>query len=162
MDKLNALRKEQKDSGKVGNVNYESLLGPFYFRAGDHLATYIMMNTDEFGNVKPFSEEPDSEADEAEDAAADGAEGEGEANAKEESKQEEAPQQDEAPKTMMINTSAPAAAPAAEDQNAVANENGQGGGEANDENYEQMALDYLSLALQIIGDFSGAETCLEA
>ena len=58
-------------SEKVRNVNYDSLLAPFYFKAGDFLATYIMLNTDELGTVKPFSEEQESEEEgEDEDASA--------------------------------------------------------------------------------------------
>ena len=49
-----ALRKEQDESK---SINYESLLAPFYFKMGDYLATYIMLNTDELGTVKPFEEE---------------------------------------------------------------------------------------------------------
>ena len=41
VNKLVALRKEQLMTDKVGNVNYESLLAPFYYRAGDSLAVYI-------------------------------------------------------------------------------------------------------------------------
>jgi len=62
IDKLVALRKEQSSmSEKVRNVNYESLLAPFYYRAGDFLANYILLNTDELGTVKPFQEEPEAE-----------------------------------------------------------------------------------------------------
>ena len=72
LDKLVKLRKEQALSEKVRNVSYDSLLAPFYFKAGDFLATYIMLNTDELGTVKPFSEEPESdeEAEADEDASA--------------------------------------------------------------------------------------------
>ncbi len=59
MDKLVSLRKEQKLSEQA--VSYESLLAPIYFKAGDFLVTYIMLNTDELGTVKPFQEEPDSD-----------------------------------------------------------------------------------------------------
>lgn len=145
MAKLHELRKEQQESGKVGNVFYESILAPFYFRAGEHLATYIMMNTDEFGNVKPFSEEPDSDEDNADGDAGEEAEGEaagGEGEPKEESKQEEVPAENGAPKTMMIDTTV-SAAPSAPAENGTAQQNG----EANEENYEQEALNYFSLAL---------------
>ena len=54
MDKLVALRKEQVMSEKVRNVSYETLLAPFFFKAGDFLGTYILMNTDELGTVRPF------------------------------------------------------------------------------------------------------------
>lgn len=58
---------------------------------------------------------------------------------------------------MMINTGAPAAT-ANNDQNEVV-----GADKKNDEEgYEQEALNYLSLALQIIGDFSAEGSCLEA
>ena len=49
MDKLMALRKDQ-----AVPVVYESLLAPFYYRAGDFLVTYILLNTDELGTVRPF------------------------------------------------------------------------------------------------------------
>jgi len=111
MDKLIALRKEQSAEKEEAGVFYESLIASFYFRAGDHLATYILMNTDELGTVKPFSEEPDSDGGEGEQAA--GTEPEelaAPAEGIEETKQE-------APATMMINTSAPAAPK--NDENAV-------------------------------------------
>ena len=54
LDKLVALRKDQASTEKVRNVSYESLLAPFYFRAGQFLADYIMLNTDELGTVRPF------------------------------------------------------------------------------------------------------------
>ena len=57
MDKLVALRKEQALTEKVRNVNYESLIAPFYYRVGDFLANYILLNTDELGTVRPFQEE---------------------------------------------------------------------------------------------------------
>mmetsp|Transcript_25753 Transcript_25753/g.34415 ORF Transcript_25753/g.34415 Transcript_25753/m.34415 type:complete len:133 (+) Transcript_25753:481-879(+) len=111
-----------------------------------------MLNTDEFGNVKTFSEEPDSEGEEG--AADEAAEAVAETGAaQEEAKQEEAPA---APQTMMINTSAATPAPEAPKED---DKNGEANG---DENYEQEALNYLSLALQIIGDFSAEGTCLEA
>lgn len=58
---------------------------------------------------------------------------------------------------MMIDTTGPAA-PSAPAENGNAQQNG----EANEENYEQEALNYFSLALQIIGDFSSGDSCLEA
>lgn len=64
MDQLVNLRKEQ------GAQDYMTLLAPFYFRLGDYLATFIELNTDEFGNVKPLPDECDSEEDES--AADDG------------------------------------------------------------------------------------------
>ena len=56
---------------KARNVSYESLLAPFYYRAGDFLSNYIQLNTDELGTVRPFQEEPegDSEEEEEEDYA---------------------------------------------------------------------------------------------
>ena len=45
-------------------VNYEPLMAPFYFKLGDFLLNYIMLNTDELGNVKPMTEYEDSEAEE--------------------------------------------------------------------------------------------------
>ena len=102
MDKLVALRKEQSLSDKVRNVNYESLLAPFYYKAGDLLTIYIQMNTDELGTVRPFQEDVDGES-----ASEPAQEQSGEAQAPEEEKKEE-----EDPstggQTMMINTSAPA------------------------------------------------------
>ena len=142
MDKLVALRKDQASSEKVRNVNYESLLAPFYFRTGDFLATYIMLNTDELGTVRPFQEEPMSD-------------GEEEASAEPEAKpgQEEEKKEEEVPATTsMINTSAPAQT---NDENEVAKE-GAAAPNGGDENYEQEALNYLSLGLQIIGDFNSS------
>ncbi len=55
---------------------------------------------------------------------------------------------------MMINTSKPA-----EPAPAASNENGAATKEEG-ESYEQEALNYLSLALQIIGDFSSENTAL--
>ena len=40
---------------------YTCLLAPFYFRCGDYLATFIELNTDEFGNVKQLPSDLDSE-----------------------------------------------------------------------------------------------------
>ena len=54
LDKLVALRRDQQENNAV---NYESLLAPFFFKMGDYLATYIMLNTDELGTVKPFEED---------------------------------------------------------------------------------------------------------
>ena len=68
MDKLVALRKDQALSEKVRNVNYAGLLAPFYYKAGDFLVTYILLNTDELGTVRPFQEDgEDSEAEEVAD-----------------------------------------------------------------------------------------------
>ena len=50
-------------------VNYEPLMAPFYFKLGDFLLNYIMLNTDELGNVKPMTEYEDSEAEEEEQEA---------------------------------------------------------------------------------------------
>ena len=49
---------------KVHNVSYESLLAPFYFRAGEFLSNYIQLNTDELGTVRPFQEEPEGDSEE--------------------------------------------------------------------------------------------------
>ena len=57
---------------KVRNVSYESLLAPFYFRAGDFLSNYIQLNTDELGTVRPFQEEPEGDSEEEEADYADG------------------------------------------------------------------------------------------
>ena len=141
MDKLVALRKDQAASEKVRNVCYESLLAPFYFRTGDFLATYIMLNTDELGTVRPFQEEPMSEGEEEEASA------EATPAPEEEKKEEEAPAT-----TSMINTSAPAQT---NDDNEVAKE-GATAQNGSDENYEQEALNYLTLGLQIIGDFNSS------
>ena len=108
------------------------------------------MNTDELGTVKPFAEEPVSE-DDGEDEAGAEAEDDARAAAGEETKQEAPAESAAAP--MMINTGeAPAAS------------NGEAGAEGKneEESYEQEALNYLSLALQIIGDFSSENNCLEA
>ena len=150
MDKLVSLRKEQKVTEQGDStVSYESLLAPIYFKAGDFLVTYIMLNTDELGTVKPFQEEPDSddEGESNEKSAQSGAQ-QNEQTPAEEAKQEEVP-----PQTMMINTSKPAEpAPASNENGAATKEEG--------ESYEQEALNYLSLALQIIGDFSSENVAL--
>ena len=84
MDSLYQLRKDQMTEGKL-LVNYEPLMAPFYFKLGDFLLNYIMLNTDELGQVKPMQELEDSdEEDEAEVEQADEQE-----EAKEEAKEEE-------------------------------------------------------------------------
>ena len=40
------------------------MLAPFYYKLGDYLTTFIELNTDEFGNVKPLPSECDSSDDE--------------------------------------------------------------------------------------------------
>jgi hypothetical protein len=97
MDKLVALRKEQALSEKIRNVSYESLLAPFYFKGGDFLATYILMNTDELGTVRPFQEE-----------TANSQESDAEAESSTPLHQEEIKEEEEVkaePATTMINTS---------------------------------------------------------
>lgn len=42
------------------------LLAPFYFKLGDSIATFIELNTDEFGNVKPL-DDSESSAEESQD-----------------------------------------------------------------------------------------------
>ena len=139
MDKLIAIRRDQALSEKVRNVNYESLIAPFYFRVGDFLANYILLNTDELGTVKPFTEEDDFLSDnEGEDEGA-GADAQ---NVEEVKQEEEAPQLVEetkgedaqaAPTNMMINTMGTDNKQA--DENEVAkNDNAAGGEEP--ENYE--------------------------
>ena len=54
VEKLVVLRKEQQC--KIG---YDTLLAPFYFKIGDLLATYILLNQNEMGQIKPFEEEVD-------------------------------------------------------------------------------------------------------
>ena len=44
VEKLVVLRKEQKSE-----VKYETLLAPFYYKIGDQLATYILLNQNELG-----------------------------------------------------------------------------------------------------------------
>ena len=95
------------------------------------------MNTDEFGNIRPFQEEPDSDEQEeleasVEDAPAEEVKAEGEADSA-------------TVTTTMINTSGPGATESA------AAEAGQKGADdeakEGEDNFEQWALDYLSLAL---------------
>ena len=43
-----------------------NLLSPFYFKLGDYLATFIELNTDEFGNVKPLPDGVESDSEESE------------------------------------------------------------------------------------------------
>lgn len=57
LEKLIKLRKEQEQI----NVQYEVLLAPFYYKIGDYLATYVLINTDEFGNVRPLEDASDSD-----------------------------------------------------------------------------------------------------
>ena len=128
------------------NVSYDSLLAPFHFKSGDCLVNYILMNTDELGTVKQFQEEPDSEDD---DASADKEASVPKSDAKEDPAEET--KQEAAPLTM-INTSGPAATAENPDQTGAAKEEG--------ESYEQEALNYLSLALQIIGDFCSENTSM--
>jgi hypothetical protein len=40
---------------------YQVLLAPFYFRVGDSLATYIELNTNEVGALKPLEIPDDPE-----------------------------------------------------------------------------------------------------
>jgi hypothetical protein len=47
IDALVQLRKGQ-------GSDYQIILAPFYYKAGDYLATFIELNSDEFGNVKPL------------------------------------------------------------------------------------------------------------
>ena len=145
MDKLVALRKEQALSEKVRNVSYETLLAPFYFKAGDFLANYILMNTDELGTVRPFQEE-----------AADSEDADAEVDNSEALPQEETKVEEEVkaePTTMMINTTATNQEPVAAPKEAGEN-NGEG------EGYEQEALNYLTLSLQILSDFTSPEGTL--
>lgn len=98
IDKLVRLRREQKDSDKVRGVNYESLLAPFDYRAGDFLATYILLNTDELGTVKPFQEENLACDDEEEEEEAEGNGGVGAASEEQHNQEEErgdAPEEEE-------------------------------------------------------------------
>ena len=84
-----------------------------------------------------------------EDAEAEGsAEPEAKHAPEEEKKEEEVPAT-----TSMINTSAPAQT---NDENEVAKEGAAAQNGSGDENYEQEALNYLSLGLQIIGDFNSS------
>ena len=147
IDKLVALRKEQADTEKIRCVNYESLLAPFYFKMGDFLVTYIMLNTDELGTVRPFQEESDSEQ-EQEEEVKDGA-------PEEEAKQEAAPVTENAPEeeskepaeaaTTMISTNQPGKKQPEQQEEEK---------EKDEADYEQEAHNFLSLALQILGDFS--------
>ena len=57
LEKLIKLRKDQESN----KVQYEVLMAPLYYKIGDYLATYILINTDEFGNVRPLEDASDSE-----------------------------------------------------------------------------------------------------
>ena len=59
IESLVKLRKEQ-------GLDYSPLLAPFYFKLADYIATFVELNTDEFGNVKPLNFE-DSEEQESND-----------------------------------------------------------------------------------------------
>ena len=63
MDQLLKLRKDQMADGKL-HVDYEPLLAPFYYKLGDLMLNYIMLNTDELGQVKPMQDVEDSDAEE--------------------------------------------------------------------------------------------------
>lgn len=51
LESLVNLRKEQ------GNDQYASLLAPIHYKIGDYLATFVELNTDEFGNIKPLPDD---------------------------------------------------------------------------------------------------------
>lgn len=78
IDTLVTLRKEQ-------GYDYQLMLAPFYFKLGDYLATFIELNTDEFGNVKPL---PDEAFDSENEDEADGEEGAESEDPREEAKDE--------------------------------------------------------------------------
>ena len=112
---------------QIRKPEYSSVLAPFYFRCGDYMATYIELNTDEFGNVKPLPADLDSE-DESQD--------EPEEDPREEEKDE--------PAECQIDT-----------VQAVVQEADEG--EEKEENGEELvesALHYLALALQIVRDLT--------
>ena len=88
MDQLLKLRKDQMADGKL-HVDYEPLLAPFYYKLGDLMLNYIMLNTDELGQVKPMQDVEDSDADEEVEEE----QAEGEEETKEEVKEESETQQ---------------------------------------------------------------------
>lgn len=79
MDTLVKLRIEQ------GDPAYVNLLAPFYYKLGDYLATFIELNTDEFGNIKPL---PSDCQDDESCAESEDEEQEGDIDPNEESKDE--------------------------------------------------------------------------
>lgn len=150
IEKLTTLRKEQGSA-----VNYESLLAPFYYKTGEFLVTYILLNTDELGTVRPF-EEADASSD-SEDEGQEGAEGD-QAGGEEVKEEEPAPAEESknppavAQITTMIDTTAGGAIAGEEE------EKNEGNNAKDESDYEQEALNFLSLALQIIGDFCSNES----
>ena len=105
LDSLYLLRKEKYPE-------YQVLLAPFYYRVGDALATYVELNTNEMGALKPL-ELPD-DPDEEEPAAA-----------SEEAKDEDEPVIADVPADNQINSSSAAAPPEAPAQNPIGGEEGQ-------------------------------------
>lgn len=50
MEQLIKIRKEQRDKDpNLPEIDYSTLMAPFYYRVGDVLATYIEVNTNELG-----------------------------------------------------------------------------------------------------------------
>ena len=108
MVKLNALRKERS----AEDVAYESLLAPFYFKAGDLLLNYIQLNTDELGTVIPMqedsSEDEEEEEEEEESCEAENQEGADQETPNEESKEDASLEEQKSdatgPQVTVINT----------------------------------------------------------
>jgi len=44
----------RQDQNATLHKEYINILAPFYYKVGDFLATFIELNTDEFGNIKPL------------------------------------------------------------------------------------------------------------
>ena len=126
MEQLVNLRKEQ------GLEQYAVLLAPFHFKIGDFLATYVELNTDEFGNVKPLPEE-------CQDSDSDAEDGEPDEEVKDEVSHGSQPVIKDVEEPMQINTCAEPSKP---------KENEGDGEEANaGEELIQEALDNLQLSL---------------
>jgi len=51
---IESLVKLRQDQDAVTHKQYINILAPFYYKVGDFLATFIELNTDEFGNIKPL------------------------------------------------------------------------------------------------------------
>ena len=154
IDKLVLLRRSQAkgeqpapesvDPLHLEKVSYDVLTAPFLFKLGDTLASYIETNTDELNNMKPFEYEDSSESESDDDGSA-----EVEAPATEHDPREETKEGEQ------IDTSS---APRVEE---VPRDEGKLEAEKPQEDLEQDAQDYLSLALQLVRDFSQSEGVLE-
>lgn len=130
----------------LSKVDYEALTAPFLFKLGDTLSSYIEANTDVMANLKPFEYENSSSEDESEQ--------------EDQSQEDPREEQKVGLQAEQIDTSKPTVeeVPYGGAEKATSE---AGGEEAPAEDLEQNALDYLSLSLQLVRDFSLAPGVLE-